>query len=52
MIRRPGESAGLEMLYIEPGSPWQKGFTESFFSRLPDDFPNIEKFDDRRRPVG
>jgi len=33
-IRRHGERAGLEMLYVEPGSPWQNGFAESFFSRL------------------
>ena len=35
-IRRHGEQAGLEMLYIEPGSPWENGFAESFFSRLRD----------------
>ncbi len=25
---------GLKLLYVEPGSPWQNGFAESFFSRL------------------
>jgi putative transposase len=44
VIRRHGESAGLEMLYIEPGSPWQNGFAESFFSRLRDELLNVEEF--------
>lgn len=43
-IRRHGENAGLEMLYIEPGSPWQNGFAESFFSRLRDELLNVEEF--------
>ena len=43
-IRRHGEQAGLEMLYIEPGAPWENGFAESFFSRLRDEMLNIEKF--------
>jgi transposase InsO family protein len=44
-IRSHGERAGLEMLYIEPGSPWQNGFAESFFSRLRDELLNIEEFE-------
>ena len=43
-IRRHGERAGLEMLYIEPGSPWENGFAESFFSRLRDELLNVEEF--------
>jgi transposase InsO family protein len=43
-IRRQGELAGLEMLYIEPASPWQNGYAESFFSRLRDELLNIEEF--------
>jgi putative transposase len=43
-IRRHGERAGLEMLYIEPGSPWENGFAESFFSRLRDELLNCEEF--------
>ena len=39
-IRRHGEQAGLEMLYIEPGSPWENGYAESFFSRLRDELLN------------
>jgi transposase InsO family protein len=44
-IRRHGERVGLEMLYVEPGSPWQNGFAESFFSRLRDELLNIEEFE-------
>jgi len=43
-IRRHGEQAGLELLYIEPGSPWENGFAESFFSRLRDELLNVEDF--------
>ncbi|GIX00796.1 MAG: hypothetical protein KatS3mg111_4128 [Pirellulaceae bacterium] len=42
--RRHSERAGLEMLYIEPGAPWENGFAESFFSRLRDTSFNIEEF--------
>lgn len=44
VIRRHAEQAGLEMLYIEPGSPWENGFAESFFSRLRDELLNCEEF--------
>jgi transposase InsO family protein len=43
-IRRHGQQAGLEMLYIEPGAPWENGFAESFFSRLRDELLNVEEF--------
>ena len=43
-IRRHAEQSGLEMLYIEPGSPWENGFAESFFSRLRDELLNRELF--------
>ncbi len=43
-IRRHGERAGLEMLYIEPASPWENGYAESFFSRLRDELLNCEEF--------
>jgi len=43
-IRRHAECAGLEMLYVEPGSPWENGFAESFFSRLRDELLNVEEF--------
>ncbi len=43
-IRHHGEQAGLEMLYIKPGAPWENGFAESFFSRLRDELLNVEEF--------
>jgi len=36
--------AKVEMLYIEPGSPWENGYAESFFSRLRDELLNCEEF--------
>lgn len=43
-IRGHAERAGLEMLYVEPGSPWENGYAESFFSRLRDELLNVEEF--------
>lgn len=43
-IRNHSQNAGLTMLYIEPGSPWENGFAESFFSRLRDELLNVEEF--------
>jgi len=43
-IRRYAAQAGLEMLYVEPGAPWENGFAESFFSRLRDELLNVEEF--------
>lgn len=31
-------------LYVEPGSPWQNGYVESFHSRVRDEFLNTELF--------
>lgn len=31
--------------YIEPGSPWENGYCESFNGRMRDEFLNIERFD-------
>ncbi len=39
------KSAGVEALYITPGSPWENGFVESFHSRLRDELLNVEVFD-------
>jgi transposase InsO family protein len=44
-IQRHCAAAGLEMLYIEPGSPWENGFAESFFSRLRAELLNCEEFE-------
>jgi len=43
-IQRHAQQVGLEMLYIEPGAPWENGFAESFFSRLRDELLNVEEF--------
>jgi len=38
----------VEALYIEPGSPWQNGYAESFNSRFRDELLNGEIFGDLR----
>jgi len=35
----------VEALYIEPGSPWENGYAESFHGRLRDEFLATEIFD-------
>jgi len=35
---------GAKTLYIEPGSPWENGFCESFNSKLRDEFLSGELF--------
>ena len=37
-------SAGVATLYIEPGSPWENAYSESFNSRLRDELLNRELF--------
>jgi putative transposase len=44
-IRRWTKQLSIEMLYIEPGSPWENGFAESFHSRLRDEFLATEMFE-------
>ena len=34
----------IESLFIEPGSPWQNGYAESFHARLRDECLNLELF--------
>ena len=36
--------ASVETLYIEPGSPWENGYAESFHSRLRDELLGREEF--------
>ena len=36
---------GVQTLYIEPGSPWENGYIESFNGKLRDELLNIEIFD-------
>ena len=38
------EAADVETLYIEPGSPWENGYAESFHSRLRDELLDAEIF--------
>ena len=43
-IRKWLQSAGVISTYIEPGSPWENGYCESFNSRMRDEFLNGELF--------
>jgi transposase InsO family protein len=43
-IRRWRSLAGVETLYVEPGSPWENGHAESLHSRLRDELINREEF--------
>ena len=36
---------GVKTLFIEPGSPWENGYMESFNGKLRDEFPNCEVVD-------
>ena len=36
---------GTNTLYIEPGSPWENPFIESFNGKLRDELLNVEAFD-------
>ena len=36
--------SSVETLYVEPGSPWENGYAESFHGRLRDEFLNVEAF--------
>lgn len=44
-VRRWLQQVDVESLYIEPGSPWENGYAESFFSKLRDEFLALEYFD-------
>jgi putative transposase len=44
-IRKFLSSAGVVALYIEPGSPWQNGYAESFHSRLRSELLDAEIFE-------
>lgn len=35
----------VQALYIEPGSPWENGYAESFHSRFRDEFLAMEEFE-------
>ncbi len=44
-IRRWLAQVDVEAFYIEPGSPWENGFAESFHGRLRDEFLAVEVFE-------
>ena len=43
-LRKWLSSANVRTLYIDPGTPWQNGYAESFHSRLRDELLNAERF--------
>jgi transposase InsO family protein len=43
-IRRWPNRLGVKTLFIEPGSPWENGHTESFNGKLRDELHNREAF--------
>jgi transposase InsO family protein len=47
-IRSYLAKAGVQTLYIAPGSPWENGYVESFHGRLRDELLNAELFSDVR----
>lgn len=47
-IRKFLAAAGVETLYVAPGSPWENGYAESFHSRLRDELLDTEVFDGLR----
>ncbi len=44
MVRRWLSNIGVQTLYIEPGSPWENGYIESFNGKLRDELLNGEIF--------
>ena len=42
----------MKTLYIEPGSPWENGYNESFNSKLRDELLNMEIYMDASRLQG
>jgi putative transposase len=47
-IRRWLGQVDVQTLYVEPGSPWENGYAESFHSRVRDEFLALEIFDNLR----
>ena len=44
-VRKWLDDLGIRTLYIEPGSPWENGYLESFNGKLRDELLNGEIFD-------
>ncbi|HBL43518.1 MAG TPA: IS3 family transposase, partial [Planctomycetaceae bacterium] len=47
-IRSWLKQIGVGTLYVEPGSPWENGYAESFHSHVRDEFMNCEVFENLR----
>ena len=47
-VRAWTAAVGAKTAYIEPGSPWENGYVESFYARLRDELLNGEIFDSLR----
>ncbi len=47
-LRKWIADVGTQTAYIEPGSPWENGFCESFNSKLRDELLNLEVFSSLR----
>jgi len=45
LLREWLQKLGVKTLYIEPGSPWENGYIESFNGKMRDELLNIEIFD-------
>ena len=50
-VKRWLAQEGTETLYIEPGSPWENAYSESFNSRLRDELLNGELFSSEKEAV-
>ena len=44
-VRKWLANLGVKTLYIEPGSPWENGYVESFIGKIRDELLNGEIFD-------
>ena len=44
MLLKSGGTSGAKTLFIEPGSPWENGYCESFNGKLRDELLNGEIF--------
>ena len=44
IVRKWLATVGAQTLYIEPGSPWENGYCESFNSKIRDELLNGEIF--------
>ena len=46
------KAVGVRTLYIEPGSPWENGYVESFNGKLRDELLNVEVFETLKESPG